>query len=290
MNGCDDMRLRLAAYADDELAVEAAIEVERHLRQCGACRREVGRQRHLTRALRELYPSPEVPPGFEGRVRWAVLARNRVRPTARVRALAIVAAFAAAGLGWWGASHLRDPGATGTVRVAADPAPSRDDAPGVAAAAALHRDADAGDLALEVASRDVGEVNRWLARRLPFAGTIGVPGSSAITVEGATTVTLGDRPAGLVRYRMHGRAVSLFLLAAPVWDGARAPVRVGGVDFRVFQRRGLELVGWSHAPLSYLLVSEDGTRGEACAACHAGNDRSAIAEFAAAVAGRATEM
>jgi len=97
---------------------------------------------------------------------------------------------------------------------------------------------------------------------------------------------LGDHPAGLVRYRLDGRTVSLFLIAEPVWSDGAAPVRVGTVDFRVFQRRGLDLIGWSHAAISYLLVSEDGlTTGDACATCHDGSARGSIAEFVAAVAG-----
>ena len=86
---------------------------------------------------------------------------------------------------------------------------------------------------------------------------------------------------------MNGRAISLFLLAEPVWGDDTTPVRVGSMDFRVFQRRGLDLVGWSHAPLSYLLVSEDGlddrrrVRG-----LPRRRHPAAIAEFVAAVAGR----
>src|SRR6185295_10168344 len=110
--------------------------------------------------------------------------------------------------------------------------------PAVAAAAALHRSAGG----LELASHDVGAVNAWLQRSLPFTGSIAVPGSPAITLEGAARVSLGGHPAGLVRYRMNGHDVSLFLLERPVWDESTAPVRVGQVDFRVFQRRGLDLV------------------------------------------------
>ena len=62
------------------------------------------------------------------------------------------------------------------------------------------------------------------------------------------------------------------------------------MDFRIFQRRGLDPSGWSHAPLSYLLVSEDGLEtGHACAACHGDDTRHSIADFVAAVAGRASD-
>jgi hypothetical protein len=161
-----------------------------------------------------------------------------------------------------------------------------DPAPDVAAAAALHREVDDGTVALELTTVEVPVVNAWLGVRLPFPGVIAEPGSDEIRLVGATRVTLGTHPAGLVRYRIGARTISLFLLAEPVWSEGAAPVRVGNVDFRVFQRRGLDVIGWSHASISYLLVSEDGlTTGDACATCHGSEARGAIAEFVAAVAG-----
>jgi anti-sigma factor RsiW len=283
---CRALRLQLAAYADDELGVDAAIEVERHLDECGACRREVGRQRHLMQGLRELYPAPEPPPEFTARVRFATLGPTPVRRTAAVATLAVVL-LTGSMLAWLlgGATrpgHDADGGSTASRSI-------DDAAPAVAAAAAMHRRADAGELPLGVASADVATVNDWLHRHLPFRGSIADPDSSMIAVAGAAFVTLDQQPAGLVRYRINGRDVSLFLLAEPAWGDDAPPVRVGNVDFRVFQRRGLDLVGWSHAPLSYLLVSENGlSTGEACAACHGNNDRAAIADFVKVVAGRAS--
>ncbi len=287
---CRSLRLQLAAYADDELGVDAALEVERHLAECGACRRAVGRQQHLARALHELHPVDAPPAGFEARVRFALFGPTAVRRTAIAGAVALAISGVSGIVGIYGptASHDATPGHD--ARPGADPMRSdalvTDPAPAVAAAAALHRDADAGGVPLELASRDVAAVNDWLREHLPFKGTIGDPGSDAITLAGATRVMLGAHPAGLVRYRLGGRTVSLFLIAEPVWSDGAPPVRVGTVDFRVFQRRGLDLIGWSHAAISYLLVSEDGlTTGDACATCHDGSARGSIAEFVAAVAG-----
>jgi hypothetical protein len=315
---CRAFRLQLAAYADDELGVDAAIEVERHLFGCGACRRATGRQRHLARALRELHPAAPTPPDLEARVRHALFGPTAVRRAAIAGVLVI--AVGAGLAGWRTIGVLRAPGHD--ARPASEPlraaARAAEPAPDVAAAAALHRQADDGALALELTSGEVAVVNAWLRTRLPFAGTIGAPGrgasgapgtdasgapgrgasgaaaarggagADAITLVGATPVMLGTHPAGLVRYRLGGRTISLFLLAEPVWSEGAAPVRVGSVDFRVFQRRGLDLIGWSHASISYLLVSEDGlTTGDACAACHGSEARGAIAEFVAAVAGPA---
>ena len=78
---CRELRLQCAAYADDELGVDGVLEVERHLDECAACRRLVGRQRHLSRALRELYPREEAPEGLEARVRFADAQLEEMRAT-----------------------------------------------------------------------------------------------------------------------------------------------------------------------------------------------------------------
>lgn len=285
---CRDLRLQCAAYADDELGVDAVLEVERHLDECAGCRRAVARQRHLSRALREMYPRDETPDELAARVRFALFGPTSVRRVAA--AGAVVAALAGAYL----ASHGNLPAFRSApahdARPGLDPLRSDalvdDPAPAVVAAAALHRAVDAGRRGLELATTDVAAVNAWLHERLPFAGTIGAPGSDAIRISGAARVMLGEHPAALVRYRTSAGTISLFVIAEPVWSEGAPPVRVGNVDFRIFQRRGLDVVGWSHASISYLLVSEDGlTTGEACAACHGEDARGAIAEFVTAVAG-----
>jgi len=284
MSACAALRLRLAAYSDDELDVDAAIEIERHLDACAACRRAVGRQRHLSCALRALHPSDEPPAGFEARVRFATLGATSV--TRRVVALGTVIAVLAGAGGWLATSGRTPDVGVGRGAIVSDRA---DTAPLVTTAAALHERADAHALALDVTSDDARTVSSWLATRLPFAAPIPAPGTPAIAIEGASVVSLGAHPAGLVRYRMNGRKISLFLLAEPAWGSEVTPVRVGTMDFRVFRRRDVDLVGWSHAALSYLLVSEDGLQaGDACAVCHGPDTHSAITDFVAAVAGRAS--
>ena len=281
MTACSALRLQLAAYVDDELGVDAAIEIERHLAECRGCRREMVRQRQLQRALRALHPIAAPPAGLEERARAALIGAPPRRTGAVIAVAAAIAVAAGAALAMRVQNGRRDAPAAAAA-LGAPPA-------AVVAAADAHRRlaADGGD-ALELATADVDAVNRWLVRRLPFAATLPTPDADDVLVEGASVVQLAERPAGLVRYHVRGREVSLFLLPRPVWDAAEPAIRVRNVEFRVFRRDGLELVGWSHAPLSYLLVADGGLgAGDACATCHGGGERAAIQEFVTAVAGGA---
>ena len=54
---CDDSRIYLTAYLDDELDVAESLRVQKHLAECGDCR-----QAHVTCVQKSL----SVPPGFHG--------------------------------------------------------------------------------------------------------------------------------------------------------------------------------------------------------------------------------
>lgn len=288
---CAALRMQVAAYADDELGVDAALPIERHLAGCAGCRRTVARQRHLARALRDLHPVDAPSAGFEARVRRAVV--GQPLPPRRMLAAGVAAAAVAGVLGWYGASALRDAStsrdATSRATAVGDeraPATGSLAETAIATAVALHRGIDDRTLPFPARDGDVEGVNAWLATHLPFPADVRRPGSPAIAIAGASVVALGDHAAGLVRYRLEGRAVSLFLLPEPVWSESHTAVRVGTTDFRVFRRAGVDVVGWSHARVAYLLVSDDGlATGAACGTCHGDDGRGAIAAFVRAVRG-----
>ena len=57
---CDDSRIYLPAYLDEELGVAESLRVQKHLTECGDCRRAQDEQLALRSALRDpdLYARP----------------------------------------------------------------------------------------------------------------------------------------------------------------------------------------------------------------------------------------
>lgn len=247
MTACRAMRLRLAAYADDELGVEGAVEVESHLAQCASCRAEVERQRSFSRAVRDLYPTDAAPAGLEDRVRSALFGRRRSRAVVAFAALAASLALAV------GAARFADGRR----------------APGIVAdAAGIHRNVSDGTLAVALRTTSAAAVNDWLRRELPFPAAIAESRARGVDLDGASVVLLHGQRAGLVRYRVGGHAASLFLLPRRSWSGGRA-VRFRDVEFRIFKVAGAAVAAWSHPPSSYLLVSDGSVSlDRACGACH----------------------
>lgn len=254
---CRTMRERLAAYADDELGVEAALDVEAHLERCADCRDTIQRQRDLHAAVGALYPALRLP----DHVRRPLL--RRLRPRRRWRQIGIAAAALAASVAL-AVQTLRLPGVPGDVE----------------AAIALHTAAEHGRARLDLPSSELPVVNRWLRDELPFAGEV-APGPDAFRLRGAAAVELGASPAAWVLYQHDAEPVSLFVLPPrPLPDVGRARTHKG-IEFRTLEVGDHRVTAWNHDPVSYLLVSaRDRPPAEACAVCHAGPEAPALAGFA----------
>jgi anti-sigma factor RsiW len=248
---CDACRRLLPAYGDNELSVESALEVERHVRTCPRCRATLERQRRFSQTLGRLYPRAALPSGLEDRIRRVV----RTAPASRVRlnGLALAASLLLVlGIAW----VLSRPHA------AAAPA-------SVMAAADIHRSARQHVLPLAIHSADAATVNAWLAHALAFPLNAAVQQTPAMTLEGASVVELAGERVGYVQYQHDGNPISLFLLPPRAWPETGRRVRVRDVDFHLFMIDGLKLIAWNHPPLSYVLVSDlGGQGGQACAVCH----------------------
>jgi anti-sigma factor RsiW len=248
---CDACRRLLPAYGDNELSVESALEVERHVRSCPRCRAALQRQRTFSETLRRLYPRAPLPAALEERVRRAV----RAAPAARfwLNGLALAASLLlVVGTVW----RLARPHTV--------PAPAS-----VMAAADIHRNARQHELPLGIRSADAAAVNAWLAHALSFPVSAPVQQTVAMKLQGASVVDLAGERAGYVQYQRNGDPVSLFLLAPRAWPTTGRRLRVRAVDFHLYTIDGLKLVAWNHPPLSYVLVSDlGGQGGQACAVCH----------------------
>jgi anti-sigma factor RsiW len=255
---CRDLRDRLAAYVDDELGVEAALEIEAHLGRCPACRAAVDRQRDFRRTVGMVYPRQRLPE----RARRRLLRQLRPGQWPAVGTLSLgVAASLAVLVGVW---------ALGRAGLPAE----------VQAAIATHTAAERGNPPLGLASSDLPAVNRWLREQVPLAGEIGV-GPAELRLAGAASVQLATDPAAWVLYRQGDEPVSLFVLPQRTWPAVGRAIRHRGIEFRALDVGGHRVIAWNHDPVSYLLVfARDRRPAEACAACHGGSGAPAVAGFA----------
>lgn len=92
MTGCDDIRGRLLARHEGELATEERRQVEAHLATCEGCTREAGMIREALGRVQAM-PVPEPPAGFWEDLEATVRRRIAAEPPPRLAPWARVAAW-----------------------------------------------------------------------------------------------------------------------------------------------------------------------------------------------------
>ena len=89
---CNDAKPLIHAYADGELGLESALEIERHLEQCADCARERAALAALSAALGDPALRYAAPDALRRRVGAALAWRGRHHGARTLGAHAVVAA------------------------------------------------------------------------------------------------------------------------------------------------------------------------------------------------------
>ena len=229
---CDDARLLLHAYLDDELDAAQSAAMERHLATCAACdasRREHGR---LRQALAQPALYRRAPDALRQRWEAPVAVESAARPR-RVLALAAAAGFA-------GALVLSTPVWLWLAR-------------GSEAPAALVDEAISGHLRslqpqhlMDVVSTDQHTVKPWFEGKLDFAPRVKDLAEEGFPLAGGRLDAIGGRSVAALIYRRRMHAINLYQW--PV-DGPDAPQSAA-------QRHGYTVIEWRQGGMRYLAVSD----------------------------------
>jgi anti-sigma factor RsiW len=215
----------LHAYLDGELSLEGSLEVEHHLTECAACRRELETYRALRRLLQS---AKSAAPEAESAL-LQVTRKVRLRHRRRTLVVGGAMAMAAAAL----VTLVLIPGRTSGI---------------VNEVAAVHaRALDAGRT-VELASDDPVAIERWLSARLPES----VPqtaGGDGFALRGARVDSLEGRRVATVVYQVRNHLVDVFAWPSAEKDMEPRPSVAGRWT----------VCRWSHRGVAYWMVSDAGT-------------------------------
>jgi anti-sigma factor RsiW len=221
----DHPRGALHAYLDEELSLESSLEVEQHLSECAACRRELETYRALRRLLKSTRAmAPEAESTLLGVTR-AVRLRHRRRTWVAGGAMAMAAAALLAVVLVSG----RTSGVANEV-------------------AAVHARAVEADRTVELASSDPEAIERWLSARLPES----VPptaGGDGFLLRGARVDSLDGRPVATLVYQVRNHLVDVFAWRSAERDMEPRPTVAGRWT----------VCRWAHRGVAYWMVSDTGT-------------------------------
>jgi anti-sigma factor RsiW len=256
---CNDAKTLIHAYADGELGLESALEIERHLEQCAVCTREREAIATLSAALGDEALRFKAPAALRARLGAALVGATATTANApwwRPRWLPgrgmgggvggwIVAGAAFAALAlviFSGSPRISGPVGNGALSGAGAPA-------GVLAREVLNshlRSLMAGHL-MDVVSTDQHTVKPWFDGRVDFAPPVIDFAADGFHLIGGRLDYLDGRSVAALVYQRRKHIVNVF-----VWPAAdRSDTAVKSVE-----HDGYNLLHWRRGGMNYWMASD----------------------------------
>jgi anti-sigma factor RsiW len=231
---CERVRLLVDAYATGELDLPAALDVEEHLKGCGACAGAL----ESVRALRQTLGGASLRYAAPDELRRRVLAatdaggdRHRPAPRLRIGRFAPAAAVAALLLLPWLGLFWKD-SRSSAERFAAD-------------VTSGHVRSLMSDHLLDVPSTDQHTVKPWFTGKLDFSPTVVDLTADGFTLAGGRLDYVNDRPVAAIVYLRRKHVINLFTWPSAAADQRPSPSRHNGYNLIAWARDGMACVAVS---------------------------------------------
>jgi anti-sigma factor RsiW len=228
---CDDTRLLLHAYLDDELDAAQSVAVERHLADCAACaaaQREHDRLRKVLAQPALYHRAPEA------------LRRQWQAPAAAVAPRPRRALLLAAAAGFAGALVLSAPAWLWLARPGAAPVALVDEA------ISGHLRSLQPQHLMDVVSTDQHTVKPWFEGKLDFAPRVKELAEEGFPLAGGRLDAIGGRSVAALVYRRRLHAINLYQWPADGADTSQATT----------QRHGYTVIDWREGGMRFVAVSD----------------------------------
>jgi anti-sigma factor RsiW len=239
---CEDLRMYLSAYLDDELEVAESLRLEKHLTECRGCRQVQEAQLTLRSALRDpsLYFHPSVE--FANRITSAV--RLQAKKEARQEATWFEW-FRMPSLRWVSAA-LFIMITAGTLLIFNNMRSSHEQLIASAVLTSHIRSLQAGHL-VDVPSSDRHTVKPWFQGKLDFAPPVPDLSELGWVLIGGRLDYVDGRPVAAVIYQRRMHNINVF-----VWP------HQGSADDKIQQEnaQGYQILHWNGADMTYWVVSD----------------------------------
>ena len=233
---CTEIRSRLHAYLDQELDAPGAMEVDRHLASCEACKSIYAEQTALRSAVRSNATYHNAPSGLAQRIRARVRPKDESKPRFRWQQwFPMGAAVAATALLSW----------TAAIQYASV---SPEEVMAERVIAGHARSVVTGHLA-DVASSDQHSVKPWLSARLDYSPPVTDLTGAGFPLVGGRLDYLDQRPVSVLVYRHREHMINLFVW--PLQEGAPAQAAHGSLA-----KRGYNVLHWNDAGMTFWAVSD----------------------------------
>jgi anti-sigma factor RsiW len=242
---CDDSRMYLPAYLDEELDVSDSLRVQKHLANCQDCQQAQAQQLVLRSALRD--PDLIAHPSAEFSQRMEVLVRQAAKEEARARRFSRFEFLRIESLRWLPATAvLLLVTAIGAFLVTNSLRSSHEQLLASAVLAGHIRSLQPNHL-IDVPSSDRHTVKPWFQGRLDFSPPVPDLSELGWMLVGGRLDYVDGRPVAVIVYqrRMHNINVFLWPNQGPADDAIRQQ-----------EAQGYQILHWNGAAMTYWVVSD----------------------------------
>jgi anti-sigma factor RsiW len=238
---CDDSRIYLPAYLDEELGVAESLRVQKHLTECGDCRQAQDEQLALRSALRDpdLYANPSA--DFSKRIEAAV--RRAAQEEAQSQRPSWFESFR---LGWVPAAAILLIVTIGAFLVMNSLRSSHQQLIASAVLAGHIRSLQPGHL-IDVPSSDQHTVKPWFQGKLDFSPPVPDLSQQGFNLVGGRLDYVDGRPVAVLVYQRRMHNINVFL-----WPNH------GAADDAIKEEdaQGYQILHWNGAETTYWVVSD----------------------------------
>lgn len=238
---CAQVHELLDAYIDRELDVASALEFERHLVECDACRAIHRQYQDLHASVKAQFPYFEAPPELESKIRARLRPAGepgRLRGYQRPWRLQLrnwtIAAAAAVLLVLLGTFLVQTLRRTSASEMVADEVVS------------AHIRSLMGNHVFDVPSSDQHTVKPWFNGRLDYAPTVKDLSSAGFPLAGGRLDYLDNRPVAALIYKRRQHTINLFVWPSSDSDSGPRSIAI----------RGYNIVHWTQSHMTYWAVSD----------------------------------
>jgi anti-sigma factor RsiW len=241
---CDDSRIYLPAYLDDELDVAESLRVQKHLSECGDCRRAQDEQLALRSAMRDpaLYAQPSV--DFSKRIEAAV--RRAAQEEARSQGSGWFESLWLGAFRWVPAVAALLIVSVGAFLVMNSLRSSHQQLIASAVLAGHIRSLQPGHL-IDVPSSDRHTVKPWFQGKLDFSPPVPDLSELGWKLAGGRLDYVDGRPVAVLVYQRRMHNINVFL-----WPNR------GSADDAIKEddAQGYQILHWNGAETTYWVVSD----------------------------------